>query len=111
MLQNIVVVDTWAEESAYVAAVEALKMKAPFLFRKESGLVEYLGEEYPLYFVSWSEVQALLTDKKLLQRKMLEAHRYLTARDAGVYSAEHLARQMMNCTMDAMKKWKRDITS
>jgi hypothetical protein len=100
LMQSTVVVDTWAEERAYVAAVEALKMKAPFLIRKESGLVDYLGEEYPLYFVSWTEVQTLLKDKRLVQRKMLEAHTYLKARDASVYSAEHLARQMMNCTIN-----------
>jgi hypothetical protein len=47
--QNIVLVDLWAA-GANNAVMEGLALQAPFLVRKLDGPVEYLGEDYPLFF-------------------------------------------------------------
>jgi hypothetical protein len=99
--QNIVIVDLWAA-GANNAVMESLALQAPFLIRKLDGPVEYLGEDYPLFFSHLDEVQYWLDNEDVLREKMLEAHRYLQQLDTSGYTIEHFGEQMVNCTMAAM---------
>jgi hypothetical protein len=99
--QNIVIVDLWAA-GANNAVMESLALHAPFLIRKLVGPVEYLGEDYPLFFSHLDEVQYWLDNEDVLREKMLEAHRYLQQLDTSGYTIEHFGDEMVNCTMAAM---------
>jgi hypothetical protein len=100
--RNIVIVDTWTT-AALPCTLEALTFQTPFLIRKMPGTIEYMGEDYPLFFASLQSVQNLLDDEALLRQKMIEAHNYLKLLDpTNRYSADSMAMEMMNCTVWAM---------
>jgi hypothetical protein len=102
--QNIIVLDLWAAV-ANNAVLECLALQVPCLIRKLNGPMEYLGEEYPLFFSSFDELQQLLDNEEVLRERMLDAHNYLKLYDASVYSTGHMGQQLINCTLEAMAGW------
>jgi hypothetical protein len=106
--RNVVLVDVWPTGTVPFPLLAAMAWQAPILIRKVEETEEYLGENYPLFFASTSDLQALLNDEATLANKMLEAHLYLKGRmDAISYSAESMAIQMLNCTLEAMARWRK----
>jgi hypothetical protein len=102
--QNIIVLDMWAAV-ANNAVLECLALHVPCLISKLDGPVEYLGEEYPLFFSSTDELQLLLDDETALQDKMLQAHNYLKLRDKSAYTIEYMGKQLIDYTLHAMADW------
>jgi hypothetical protein len=100
--RNIIVVDTWAA-AAVPSTLDALTFQAPFLIRKLPETIEYVGEDYPLFFTSLQGVQNLLNDEELLQQKMTDAHTYLKLLNSThAYTVDAMAIEMMNCTTRAI---------
>jgi hypothetical protein len=95
---NIVIIDLWAA-GANNAVLEGLALHTPFLIRKLDGPIEYLGEDYPLFFSDLDQVQYWLDNEYVLGEKMIEAHRYLQQLDTRAYTIEHFCEQMVNCTL------------
>jgi hypothetical protein len=54
--------------------------------------VEYLGEDYPLYFNDLEEAGAKADDDDLV----LEAHKYMMGLDKTVYTQEHFRESFEN---------------
>jgi hypothetical protein len=102
--QNIIVLDMWAAV-ANNAVLECMALHVPCLISKLDGPVEYLGEEYPLFFSSTDELQLLLDDETALRAKMLAAHNYLKLRDMSAYTIDYMGKQLINCTLHAMAGW------
>jgi hypothetical protein len=107
--RNIVLVDVWPTGTVPWPLLAAMALQLPILIRKMEETEEYLGEMYPLFFASTSDLQTLLNDEAILSSKMLEAHLYLKGRMDTVvsYSTEAMARQMLDCTLEAMARWKK----
>jgi Protein of unknown function (DUF707) len=103
--RNIVIVDTWAT-AAVPSALESLTFQTPFLIRKMPETIEYMGEDYPLFFTTLQSIQNLLDDEAMLRQKMMEAHTYLQLLDSThLYSVDSMAREMTNCTLGGMAHW------
>jgi hypothetical protein len=102
--QSIIVLDMWAAV-ANNAVLECMALQVPCLIRKLSGPVEYLGEDYPLFFTSFDELQQLMDNEDELRTKMWDAHHYLKALDTSNYTVEHLGQRLMNCTLESMATW------
>jgi hypothetical protein len=102
--QNIIVLDMWAAV-ANNAVLECMALQVPCLIRKLNGPVEYLGEDYPLFFSSFDELQQLIDNEDELRTKMWDAHHYLKALDTRNSKVEHLGQQLMNCTLESMATW------
>jgi hypothetical protein len=98
---NIVIIDLWAA-GANNAVLEGLALHTPFLIRKLDGPIEYLGEDYPLFFSDLDEVQYWLDNEYVLGEKMIEAHRYLQQLDTRAYTIENFGEQILNCTLKGM---------
>jgi hypothetical protein len=106
--RNIVLVDVWPTGTVPLPLLQAMALQAPILIRKGEETEEYLGENYPLFFASTSDLQKLLNDEATLSSKMLEAHLYLKGRIHTMsYSTEAMARQMLNCTLEATARWRK----
>ena len=62
--QNIVFVDLF-DASANNTVLECIVRRTPIIVNRLEGVVEYLGEDYPLYFSELSEVEGLLTTENI----------------------------------------------
>jgi hypothetical protein len=102
--QNIIVLDMWAAV-ANNAVLECMALQVPCLIRKLNGPVEYLGEDYPLFFSSFDELQELIDNAEELRTKMWDAHQYLKALDTSDFTVEHLGQRLINCTLESMTTW------
>jgi hypothetical protein len=69
--ENIVFIDLY-DASANNAVLECIIRNTPIIINKIEAVVEYLGDDYPLYFRSFDDIPNLLTKDKIL-----EAHKYL----------------------------------
>ena len=90
----IVFVDLY-DSSANNAIIECIARNTPILVNKIPAVIEYLGEDYPLYFDNIDEASFLLND----QDKILEAHHYLKHMNkcwiSGKYFAMDIQRKLM----------------
>jgi len=59
--ENIVFVDLY-DSSANNIVVECMVRNTPLIVNRHSAVVEYLGEEYPLYFTSLRQAETLIED-------------------------------------------------
>lgn len=62
--QNIVFVDLF-DASANNTVLECIVRRTPIIVNRLEGVVEYLGQDYPLYFSELSEVEGLLTAENI----------------------------------------------
>jgi hypothetical protein len=68
---NLVFMDLY-DAAANNAVVECIVRNTPIIVNKIPAIVEYLGEDYPLYFNNLSEIPELLTEQNIFN-----AHQYL----------------------------------
>lgn len=66
LTNNIVFMDLY-DATANNAIVECIVRNTPMIVNKIPGIVDYLGEDYPLYFNNLNEIPALLTEKNILK--------------------------------------------
>ena len=74
--QNVVFIDLY-DAAANNVVLECIIRATPLIINKVGGVVEYLGEDYPLYFENLDDVPRLLSDYDLI----VAAHYYLKALD------------------------------
>jgi hypothetical protein len=65
LTKNIVFVDLF-DAAANNTVIECIVRNTPIIINKIEGVVEYLGEDYPLYFNDLKEVNNLLSTNKLI---------------------------------------------
>lgn len=65
--QNICFVHLY-DSSANNAVIECIVRHTPLIINKHPAVVEYLGEDYPLYFSELDEVAKILTDYELIRK-------------------------------------------
>jgi hypothetical protein len=87
---NIVFIDLF-DASANNTIIECIIRNTPIIVNKLDSVIEYLGEDYPLYFNHLQEVPNLLTSKKIFA-----AHLYLSRMDKTELSIEFFTKQLMN---------------
>jgi len=63
--------------SACNTLIECIVRNTPIVINRLPAIVEYLGEDYPLYYNTLEEATSLIND----DRKILEAYRYLKTKD------------------------------
>ena len=68
---NLVFMDLY-DAAANNAVVECIVRNTPIIINKIPPIVEYLGEDYPLYFNNLNEIPELLTEQNIFN-----AHQYL----------------------------------
>ena len=72
MTRCVVCLDLY-DSSANNAVIECISRNTPLIINKIPAVVEYLGEEYPLYFYNSEDVKFMIEDHDLI----LKAHQYL----------------------------------
>lgn len=69
--ENIILVNLF-DAAANNSVIECIVRNTPIVINKLPGVVDYLGNDYPLYFNKESEINDLLTNEKIIA-----AHEYL----------------------------------
>jgi hypothetical protein len=72
--------------SANNVVVECIARSAPLLVNRLEPVVEYLGQDYPLWYDHLSEIPGLLTPQRIL-----DAHYYLEGLDKSFLEADWFA--------------------
>ena len=93
--KNIVFIDLF-DAAANNTVLECIVRKTPIIVNKLPGVMDYLGENYPLYFSHLDEVPHLLTEEKLLQ-----AHEYLKNINAMDIEIDYFIKKLLTAIQDA----------
>ena len=80
--KNIVIVNLF-DAAANNTILECIVRNTPMLVNRIEGVIDYLGEDYPLYFDNLDEINSLLD-----VRKIKEAHLYLKKMDKKKFKIE-----------------------
>jgi hypothetical protein len=91
--ENIVFIDLY-DAAANNSILECIVRNTPIIINKIEPVIEYLGEDYPLYFHYLNEIPLLLGDKD----KILKAHNYLKSLNKRMLSIENFTNQLLNIT-------------
>jgi hypothetical protein len=89
--ENIVFVDLF-DASANNTLLECIVRNTPIIINKLPAVVEYLGENYPLYFNNLDEANELLLNNELL----LKSHNYLKSMDKTEFSIDNFIKKIMS---------------
>jgi hypothetical protein len=87
--KNIVFIDLF-DAAANNTILECIIRNTPIIVNKLSPIIDYLGEDYPLYFNHLNEVPELLINEKILA-----AHNYLTKINKDELSIDLFAKKLM----------------
>jgi len=80
LCSNIIMMEVF-EASASNGVLDCIVRNTPIIVNKHPAVVEYLGEDYPLYFTTPEEIPSLAN-------KALEAHEYLKKMDKSQLNVE-----------------------
>jgi hypothetical protein len=89
LCKNIVFIDLF-DAAANNAVLECIIRKTPLIVNRIQGVIDYLGENYPLYFSNIWEIPELLSENKLL-----EAHEYLKTIDTKSLEIDYFIRKLL----------------
>jgi hypothetical protein len=88
--QNLVFIDLF-DAAANNTVLECIIRNTPIIVNKIEGVVDYLGEDYPLYYNDLTEVETLIDTQKILQ-----AHEYLKNMDKKQFSIDTFLNGIFN---------------
>ncbi len=97
--ENIILIDL-QNASANNSVLEMIVTCTPFFVNKIPAVIDYIGEDYPLYFDNVSDIENVINDRELLLEKYKITHQYLTNLDKTDISYEHFNSEMLkiiNC--------------
>jgi hypothetical protein len=94
MCSSIVFLDLY-DVSACNTIIECIMMNTPILIKKLPAVIEYLGENYPLFFESLEEASQKLHNRELL----MQTHTYLTQLDKSRFRISKFLEDLYNSTI------------
>jgi len=89
--KNIVFIDLF-DAAANNTVVECIIRNTPIIVNKIEGVVDYLGEDYPLYFTNLDEIPDLLNIDKIVS-----AHQYLLNIDKNDLTMSYFSKSLISC--------------
>ena len=91
LLTNNIVIVQFYDAAANNTILECIVRNTPIIVNKIEGVVDYLGEDYPLYFDSEDKIEELLEESKIK-----EAYLYLKKIDKKKFSLSNFTNQIFN---------------
>jgi hypothetical protein len=88
--KNIVFIDLF-DSAANNTVLECIARNTPIILNRTPGVVEYLGDRYPLYFNTLDEVSALMTIENITA-----GHEYLKKMDKSRFTLDYFVRSFAN---------------
>ena len=97
LTKNIVFVDLF-DAAANNTVIECIIRNTPIIINKIEGVVEYLGEDYPLYFNDLNDVNNLLSTNNLIN-----ATNYLKNMNKSDLSIQYFSSKLINYIIDSKR--------
>jgi hypothetical protein len=97
--KNIVFIDLF-DAAANNTVLECIIRNTPIIINNIPPVVEYLGEDYPLYFNNLDEVPDILSNTN----KIYKAHQYLTNMKKDDLCIKYFAQKLINISYNCMNK-------
>ena len=97
--ENIVVIHL-INASANNGVLEMISTNTPFFINYIPPVVDYLGEDYPLYFNEIEEVEEIINNHNLLLDKFKKTNTYLQNLDKSDITTEHFNNEMFKLIND-----------
>ena len=88
--KNIVFIDLW-DAAANNAVLECICRNTPLIVNKVAGVVDYLGDSYPLYFTSISDIPNLMKIENIMR-----AHKYLKNMNKDDITLDRFVKDLFN---------------
>ena len=83
------------DAAANNTVIECLSRGTPLLVNRLPGIVEYLGNDYPLFYDNLDDATALLSDKT----KLLQASKYMNSLDKSHLQFDHFLQSFANSSI------------
>jgi hypothetical protein len=96
--KNIVFIEL-IDASANNTILECIIRNTPVIVNKLEAVVEYLGEDYPLYFEKLEDIPFLLTNEKII-----ETHKYLYNLNKKEYYIDYFCKKIYNVCYNEIQK-------
>jgi len=90
LTKNIIFIDLF-DASANNVIVECIVRNTPIVVNKIPAVVDYLGEDYPLYFNNIDEIPHIITNENIYK-----AHHYLVAMRKDDLEIGHFTKELIN---------------
>lgn len=90
--ENIIIVDLW-DATANNSVLECLIRNIPFFVPKIESVVEYLGQDYPMYFETLNELENIINGDGI-ESLYKKTHNYLTMIDKTDISYEYFNKRL-----------------
>lgn len=91
---NIVLIDL-IDASANNSVLEMMSSNTPFFVKKIPAVVEYVGNDYPMFFTDLSEVEEKLKDEEKLKELYAETHEYLLNFDKSDLDYDYFSKKLI----------------
>jgi hypothetical protein len=96
--KNIVFLDLY-DASANNTILECIIRNTPIIVKRIPPVVEYLGENYPLYFNNIDEVSELIN-----KNEILKAYKYLKNMDKSIFEIDYFIKELHNIVYNNIEK-------
>jgi hypothetical protein len=94
--KNLVFLDLY-DASANNTVLECIVRCTPLIVKKLPAIIEYLGEDYPLYFDNLTELHDLINEKNIIK-----AHHYLKNICKNVFDIDHFINEINRIVYNEM---------
>lgn len=91
LTENIVFIDLF-DAGANNAVVECIARNTPIIVNKIEGVVDYLGNDYPLYFNTLDDIPSMLNNANIIK-----AFEYLKNMDKSFLNVDTFTKQLIHC--------------
>jgi len=100
---NIVIIDLWGA-TANNAILEIMALTIPAYVRRLPSTIEYLGEDYPMFFDNKADIEhGLSQDPVLLMNRLKQAHYYLQNIKMEKLTLEYFLHSLQDNTLASFK--------
>jgi len=89
--ENICILNLY-DSSCNNAIIECIVRNTPIIVNKIESVVEYLGENYPLYFTNIKEAEDILKNKKMIKK----GYKYIKSMDKSKLTGSYFRKSFMN---------------
>jgi hypothetical protein len=94
LLNNIIIVPLW-HASANNSLLECLEMNIPFFITRLDTTEEYLGINYPMFYVNISEIEDIINDIEKLHQIYIKTYNYLVNFNKNDIRYEHFNSELL----------------
>ena len=91
---NILIVPLW-DASANNSILEIIEMNIPTFITRMESTIEYLGEDYPMFYNNYTEIEYIINNRTLLENMYKKTHKYLCNLNKNDLRIEHFNSEML----------------